>query len=334
MELGRLTLVDIRDVWKSESSDFTPWLAKKENLTLLADTLHLGELTLSATEHDVGDFSADLIATDESGAQVLIENQLEQTDHRHLGQVLTYLAGLDGDAKIIWIATKFRDEHRAAIDWLNANTISNFDFFGVEIEVYRIGVSTSAPRFSVVAKPNDWTRTTKEKVRRISNDEQTESQVFYQNYWLELKSVFEESGETNKFPKPWARIWLPFGMGRTGFEICVYLMRNESKIRIELYMHQNKMPPKQAFNLLLSQKAEIEKDAGKSLDWQKLSDKQASRIATYSENVDFENKEDWKRQHKWIIEELILFRKVFTGRVKALQINAPLKDLNQQDEPD
>ena len=155
MPLGRLVSVPVRDVWTHEANNFTPWLAKPENIELLGETLDLGELEIEGTEHDVGRFSADIVARDESGAFVLIENQLEATDHRHLGQILTYLAGLEGDATIVWIATKFLEEHRAAVDWLNTNTNDRFDFFGIEMEVLQIGDSEPAPRFNVIAKPND-----------------------------------------------------------------------------------------------------------------------------------------------------------------------------------
>src|SRR3954452_4044087 len=157
--LGRLQTLDARAVWNHEATDFTPWLAEPENLKLLAEALHLGELEVEATEQQVGRFSADIVAREEGENLVLIENQLEPTDHRHLGQVLTYLAGLEGDATVVWIATKVLEEHRAAIDWLNSNTSDRFDFFGLEIEVLQIeGCMPAAPRFNVVAKPNDWSR--------------------------------------------------------------------------------------------------------------------------------------------------------------------------------
>jgi hypothetical protein len=146
-----LVHVDVRSIWEIEDRDFTPWLASPENIGLLAAELALGEVEVEATEHDVGRFSADIVARDQNGSIILIENQLESTNHKHLGQLLTYLAGLEGDARVIWIATEFLEEHRAAIDWLNANTNEHFDFFGVQTEVVKIGNSDPAPRFNVVA---------------------------------------------------------------------------------------------------------------------------------------------------------------------------------------
>ena len=136
--LGRLVSVPLREVWPHEANDFTPWLAKKENLSLLAETLQLSDLQLQDTEVAVGSFYIDILARDIEGRVVVIENQFGPTDHTHLGQIMTYVAGQEGRATVIWIAEKFRDEHRAAIDWLNTATNEDFDFFAVEVEALRI----------------------------------------------------------------------------------------------------------------------------------------------------------------------------------------------------
>lgn len=154
-ELGRLEPVDIRWAWFNEASDFTPWLAA--NLDRLSELLGIS-LALDATEVSVGPFSADILATDTlTGARVVIENQLEQADHRHLGQILTYLAGLEANT-VIWTAKNFRDEHLSAIRWLNLHTTDDFSFFAVEVSAVRIGESPIAPLFQVAEKPNDWDR--------------------------------------------------------------------------------------------------------------------------------------------------------------------------------
>jgi hypothetical protein len=324
VKLGRILTVDIRAIWRNESADFTPWLAEADSLNLLGEALHLGELTLQTTERGVGDFSADIVAMDEGGAEVLIENQLEATDHRHLGQVLTYLAGLQREeASVVWIATRFREEHRAAIDWLNAHTSGGFDFFGVEIDVIRIGDSVAAPRFNVVAMPNDWAKQARQVARRTSGDTpQTETEALYQEYWLALQDAYLASGEKGRFPKPWARQWLPFKIGRSGFLLAPNLYRADRHLRFDLYMHQKGMPPKQAFHALVGQKTEIEAALGSALDWQELPDRRASRIATYLRNADIADRTDWPRQHRWIIDELRRFRAVFTERVRALKLDS------------
>src|SRR3954462_445915 len=169
--LSQLVAVPVREIWVHEANGFTPWLAQAKNMALLANALGLGEIEVEATERTVGRFSADIVAREQGGSWVLIENQLEATDHRHLGQLITYLAGLEGEATVVWIATEFAEEHRAAIDWLNNNTSDRFDFFGVEIEVLRIGGSEPAPRFNIVAKPNDWSRGVRSVARHAGDGE-------------------------------------------------------------------------------------------------------------------------------------------------------------------
>lgn len=151
---GRLEKVDLCKGWSHEAIDFTPWLAEEGNVQLLGHAIGL-DLEVEATEKNVGPFSADLLCRDTLNENwVLVENQLERTDHRHLGQLLTYAAGLEAVA-IVWIARRFTEEHRAAMDWLNGITEKDIRFFGVEIELWRIGDSPVAPKFNLVAKPND-----------------------------------------------------------------------------------------------------------------------------------------------------------------------------------
>jgi hypothetical protein len=156
-ELGRLERVELRNIWQSEAQHFTPWLAREDNLALLADTLGI-DLELEAVERNVGPFRADILCKDTiSDSWVLIENQLERTDHTHLGQLMTYAAGLNA-VTIVWIAARIADEHRAAMDWLNDITTGDVQFFALEVELWRIGDSPAAPKFNVVSKPNDWSR--------------------------------------------------------------------------------------------------------------------------------------------------------------------------------
>ena len=150
--LGKLEPVELRDCWEREDSDFTPWLASDENIALLGEAIGL-ELEVQQEEAAVGPFRADILCRDtNSGGLVIIENQLERTDHSHLGQTLTYAAGLDA-VTIVWIAASFTEEHRAALDWLNRISHEGVRFFGVEIELWRIGDSAPAPMFNIVAVP-------------------------------------------------------------------------------------------------------------------------------------------------------------------------------------
>lgn len=319
--LGRLSVVDVRDIWKHEASDFTPWLAQPENMKALASALFLEELEVEATERDVGRFSADIVARDDSEDYVLIENQLEPTDHRHLGQVLTYLAGLEGNATIVWIATKFLEEHRAAIDWLNANTNERFDFFGVEVEVLRIGESDPAPRFNVVAKPNNWSRNVGSTARRVADATVSGIKASYLDYWIAFRDAFVAAGEREKCWQPKPRQYFFFPGGRSGFRIRLSLHRDKRQIRVDLYLRQKGDPRKQAFHQLLEQRADIERAIGAALVWDELPDKQASRIYLAKENVDPLDQQQWPEQHAWLIEQVGKFRKVFRPRVKSLRLD-------------
>lgn len=151
--LGRLEPVDPRDVWPSEAQDFTPWLLA--NAQALSEAVGM-DLNLEAAEHPIGGFSLDLIGVDTAtGDRVIVENQLEVSDHSHLGQILTYAGGTD-PVNVLWLATSFREEHRAALEWLNERTNESTRFFAVRIQVVRIGTSSPAPLFTLVVQPNDW----------------------------------------------------------------------------------------------------------------------------------------------------------------------------------
>ena len=172
--LGRLEKIELRDIWRTEDQDFTPWLAQDNNISLLGDILGL-DLEVEAQEKDVGPFRADILCKDTlNDSWVLIENQLERTDHKHLGQLITYAAGLKA-VTIVWIAESFTDEHRAALDWLNSITDGDFRFFALEVELWRIGDSPAAPKFNVVSKPNAWTKTVGEATRRIERGDLSET---------------------------------------------------------------------------------------------------------------------------------------------------------------
>src|SRR5690606_23908695 len=165
--LGVLERVPLRAAWKHEATDFTPWLAQEDNLAALANELGLPELELVATEYGVGEFKLDILCTSDE-EQVIIENQLERTNHNHLGQILTYAAGTDA-RKVIWVAESFRPEHIAALEFLNQNTTEYLNFFAVEIELWRIGDSPLAPKFEVVVKPNNWAKAGREQAKAASH---------------------------------------------------------------------------------------------------------------------------------------------------------------------
>ena len=183
--LGRLHAVELRDVWEDEARDFTPWLGNEENLGLLGEAVGL-ELELETLEAEVGPFAADILCKNiADDTWVLIENQVEKTDHRHLGQILTYAAGLSAKT-VIWLAKQFTEEHRAALDWLNENTAEDLSFFGLEIELWCIGDSPPAPKFNVVSKPNDWTREVKTRSASVTAPSDTKKTQY--QFWTAFKA--------------------------------------------------------------------------------------------------------------------------------------------------
>jgi hypothetical protein len=184
LELGQIEWLDIRHVWKHEASGFTPWLLA--NADELGAALGI-ELRLEAAEHAVGGFSLDLIGWDLShDARLIVENQIEQSDHGHLGQLLTYAAGTDA-ATIVWMARAFREEHRVALDWLNSNTGEEIRFFGVVVKALRIDGSRPAPFFELVAKPNDWQKA----VKALTTGQESAQAEAWRAFWEPLRSLFE-----------------------------------------------------------------------------------------------------------------------------------------------
>lgn len=174
-QLGRIEEVDLRNIWQDEAGDFTPWLA--EHLDLLGEALHLN-LDLVEAEGQVGPFAVDIVADAGSGV-VVIENQLQRTDHTHLGQLLTYAAGRDARV-LIWITPEFRDEHRAALDWLNHWTPEEIEVYGVEVRAIRIGDSLAAPEFRAVAFPNSWSRGASSRTKSAPSESKEQFRAFWQ----------------------------------------------------------------------------------------------------------------------------------------------------------
>ncbi len=310
--LGRLKKVELRTVWKSEETGFTSWLALPENLEVLGDTLGL-DLELQKQEKRVGRFRADILCKDKD-TLVLIENQLARTDHTHLGQLLTYAAGLKA-VTIVWLAKPpFRDEHRAALDWLNEITAEDFRFFGLEIELWKIGDSPAAPKFNIVSKPNDGSRSVR---RSTQATEPSETQLEQKQYWTEFhKKLDALSGPIAGDLKPQPQSWMEYGIGQGGFKLWAVTNRFKGWVRVECHISGD--DAKERFGLLERQQEEIERELGYSLEWEELPSGNDSRIARYLHDVNLEDKADWPRQHEWLARHLNDLHRVFSQRVKDL----------------
>jgi hypothetical protein len=319
--LGTFERVPLRDAWPTEDGNFTPWLAEAANVSLLAEALDI-ELEVEAVEHWVGPFRADILAraVDETDHRVLIENQFGRTNHNHLGQLLTYLAGIEGAKTIVWIAETIQADHRAAIDWLNNNTIEEFSFFAIEIELWRIGTSPPAPRFNVIASPNDWTKTTRSAARQVGEPALAERHHVRLAYWAAFAEFLKSKHSQFRIRRSNKDHWFEFPIGRSGIVISATISTEKKRIGAELYNHND--ASKSAFQSLLAQKNEIEKEFGEPLDWQELPGKKATRIAIFKNDVDPSNKEQYPQLNSWMLEKMDRFRQVFAARVRSLPMGS------------
>jgi hypothetical protein len=299
-KLARMEPVDLREEWTSESGDFTPWLADADNLSLLGETIGL-DLECEAKEKNVGPFRADILCRDTTtGDWVLIENQLERTDHSHLGQLLTYAAGLKA-VTIVWIAQHFTEEHRAVMDWLNEITDERFNFFALEIELWRIVGSPAAPKFNVVCKPNDWSRTITDAAK-ATDGELTETRQLYLEYWGALKTHLEESGSSVQMAKPLPQMWMNFAVGRSSFCVSASVSRTKQLGWVQLVI--TGAGHVQYYRLLHRDKEQIGAEIGHGLEWRELPDKKESNIRQGFKDFDVEARQDWPRQHELIRQAL------------------------------
>ena len=316
--LGTLERVDVRTAWKSEAADFTPWLSSKDNISILGDSIGI-DLEVEATEKNVGPFKADILCKDTAtNSWVLIENQLERTDHTHLGQLLTYAAGLKA-VTIVWIAPTFCDEHRAALDWLNEFTAKGVNFFGLEVELWRIGNSPPAPKFNIVCKPNDWS----EAIALAASDigELTETKKTQLAYWTALRDFMTKTPGKDKPQKPLPQGWTNFAVGRSNFSLVAVV--NTVDQRIGAYLAIQGPHAKEFFAKLEEDRPEIDKEFGAPLAWREMLDRKESQIVMIRDKSDPLNEAEWPSQHAWFRSTLEQLYDVFSSRVKELDLAPP-----------
>jgi hypothetical protein len=309
--LGTLEKVGLRDIWANESMHFTPWLAQKENLQLLGKSIGL-RLELEAQEKEVGPFRADILCKDlTDDTWVLIENQLERTDHCHLGQLITYAAGLS-TVTIVWIAERFTDEHRAALDWLNENTPEQINFFGLEVELWKIGNSPVAPKFNVVCKPNEWTRTVKEST------DHPDLKQFCWEYWSGVLKELEPAGILGPEAKPSRRQDTQFDVGLSTFRLKAFFSLANKELGVWLACRG----PAGYENFLKIQqnRPAIEKQFGNPLKWDSDEPKNRGYITHITDGYDASNRNDWPRQHKLIAKTLMALYSALRPHLAALDI--------------
>ena len=303
MGIGKLKEVDIRELWKHEQYDFSEWLSKKENIENLNEILGLTLVDISKETY-VGSYRCDLFAKDETtGIKVIIENQLEMSNHDHLGKIITYASGLDAKV-VVWIVKEAREEHRSAIEWLNNNTNSNVNFFLIEIHAYKIGNSDSAPMFQVIEQPNDFIKNNKSI---NSNDTMNKSQSQRVEFWNQFNNVLIERGKPFNVRKATTDHWYNVAIGTSDAHIAITLINKDSVIGVELYITDNK----ELFDKLYQKKDAIEDDLGLKLDWRRLNNSKASRIVTFIKELNFDDHSNYNELMNKTIDLAVLMRDTF-----------------------
>ena len=326
--LGRLERVPPRTFWSDEARNFTPWLATEDNLALLSETIGV-DLELQNQEVSVGPFRADVLCRDvATDALVLVENQLERTDHRHLGQLFTYAAGLDA-VTVVWIAERFHEEHRAALDWLNRITHEDFRFFGIEVELWRIGDSALAPKFNLVAKPNDWSKTVRETASAKRAGALSESQELRVEYWHALKATADDMGSRFATLTPVPRRYRHFGAGRTGFTINASFRTGggaEAPGAL-VFLWINDDDDGAYLGQLAADRADIESEIGLPLEWDRKLERKSSQVTAFLPG-DPTDRSAWPELTTWTIRTLEAFDRAFRPRLKQLDEPADLNLAN------
>lgn len=303
MSIGKLKEVDIRELWKHEQYDFSEWLSKKENIENLNEILGLTLIDISKETY-VGSYRCDLFAKDETtGIKVIIENQLEISNHDHLGKIITYASGLDAKV-VVWIVKEAREEHRSAIEWLNNNTNSNVNFFLIEIHAYRIGESDPAPMFQVVEQPNDFIKNNKSTNRDESMNRSQSQRI---EFWNQFNNVVIERGKPFNIRKATTDHWYNVAIGTSEAHIDITLVNKDSLIGVELYITDNK----ELFDKLFEKKDIIEKDLGFKLDWRRLDNSKASRILYSIKGLNFDDHSNYNELMNKTIDLAVLMRDTF-----------------------
>lgn len=318
-KFGTLRKLNPREIWQNEAKDFTPWLAK--NISELGEAIGM-DLELKQEEAGVGDFSLDLLAVDVGrNLTVIIENQITSTDHDHLGKLLTYASGFDASV-IIWIAEKIREEHRQALDWLNQRTDTNTEFFGVVIEVLQIDDSKPAFNFNPIVFPNEWQKSKK----RATTNQVSEKMEAYREFFQKLIDELREKYRFTNAKKAQPQSWYSFASGFTGL-IYGFCFSTGNRVRAEFYIDQGDGEKnKSLFDALHDDREMFESKFGENLEWERLDEKRACRIAIYRDGSIEDDSEKLKEIQDWGIEKILKLKEVFNPNIKKY-----VKKVNQSE---
>ena len=307
-KIGSLQRVDLRDVWSHEAQDFTPWLA--ENIDELNNAIDLS-LSIVEREHPAGDFSVDLVAEDESGNPVIIENQLERSNHDHLGKLITYLTAISAKAAI-WIVSDPRPEHISAISWLNES--SSASFYLLKLEAVRIGDSLPAPLLTLIVGSSEASQEAGETKREF-----TERHILRCRFWTSLLERAKESTPLHANTSPNQYNYVMTGAGKRGLSFLYIIQQHTSDI--DLYIDRGRDTDnenEEIFNTLQEAKEQIEETFGEPLEWQRLEGQRSCRIGKQLSLGGYRDEEKWQEIQDAMIDGMIQLEKAFRPHIDRL----------------
>lgn len=305
-QIAKLKKIELRNVWGHEASDFTIWLSKEENLSLLSEEIGI-ELKTIQTEANVGRFNVDILAEEENTTRkVIIENQLEDTNHDHLGKIITYASGYDAEI-IIWIVKDSREEHQKAIDWLNEHTDEKICFYLIKLELWQIDDSNPAPKFEVVARPNEWAKA----IKVGGSSEYTETKIKQFNFWTNFKNA---KGQKIRLQTPRYQHWYDVSIGSSEAHIALAINSQNDFASCSLYINRNK----DLFDYLQTKKVEIEKNIGQKAEW--IDSSVSSQIVIRKEFKNILDSESNEETFGWFADNILLFQKIFSQEIKNFKL--------------
>ena len=307
-EFGELKKVPLREIWSHEAHDFTPWLA--ENIEALGNALGL-ELELTSREASVGGFALDLLAEDlGSSKTVIVENQLSQTDHDHLGKLLTYAAGFDASI-IIWICEEVREEHRQALDWLNQRTDINTQFFAVVVVVLKVDDSKPAIDFNLVVSPNEWQKSKRQGTSTNLSPKAEQYQSYFQELINELRESHDFTGARTAIPRNFFR----FASGVKEIRYLASFVKGGKVCAAIDIMGADQEKNKQLYDVLEKRKADFTSMFGGKLKWDRADENKSSKIAVYCDGYIESSDSELEKIREWHIENLLKLKEVFTPEI-------------------
>ena len=300
-ELGKIEQIeDLRTIWPHEEQDFSKWLAQEENLSLLSEAIGI-DIVLEERESPVGGFSVDIFATEEgTSRKIIIENQLEDTNHDHLGKIITYASGKDAEV-IVWVVKRARDEHKQAIEWLNQHTDDNIGFFLLEIQLWKINDSLPAPKFNVVERPNDWAKNMK---ATAGLSEMQRLQVDYWQAFNDFTSTKSDFLKIFKLRKPQPQHWYDLSVGSSIYHISLTANSQKKRLGVELYINNNKA----VFEKFEASKSKIEQELGMTLEW--ITATKDSRILALTAGDIKKGETAWNGYFDWYCEMALKLREI------------------------